>query len=143
MPTKNMNEIPEQPEDPADDRKEKKTRTGPRGGDHARIEFCPVPASELGDSEPVDWLWHGYIAPETTTLIVGRWKAGKTTLICHLLKEMANGGNLAGEVQAAKVLVISEETGRVWKKRRDEIGLGDHVHFEVRPFRGRPMGKHG
>jgi KaiC/GvpD/RAD55 family RecA-like ATPase len=92
----------------------------------------------LGDSEPVDWLWHGYIAPETTTLIVGRWKAGKTTLICHLLKEMANGGNLAGEVQAAKVLVVSEETRRVWKKRRDEIGLEDHVHFEVRPFRGRP-----
>jgi hypothetical protein len=35
MPTENVNEIPEQPEGPTDDRKEKKTRTGPRGGDRA------------------------------------------------------------------------------------------------------------
>jgi KaiC/GvpD/RAD55 family RecA-like ATPase len=138
MVAKNVNEIPEKPEDSTNDRKEKKTRTGPQGGDRARIEFCPVPASELGDSEPVDWLWHGYIAPETTTLFVGEWKGGKTTLICHLLKEMANGGDLAGEVKASKVLIVSEETRRVWKRRRDKVGLGDHVHFEVRPFRGRP-----
>ena len=134
MPTENVNEIPEQPEDS----KEKKTRTGPRGGDRARIEFCPIPASELGASQKVEWLWHGYIAPETTTLIVGEWKAGKTTLICHLLKEMANGGDLAGEVRAAKVLVLSEEADPLWALRRDEFGLGDHVHFQVHTFKGRP-----
>ena len=65
MPTENVNEMPEKPEDSTDDTKKKKTRTGPRGGDRARIEFCPVPASELGDSEPVDWLWHGYIPQQS------------------------------------------------------------------------------
>jgi predicted ATP-dependent serine protease len=138
MVAENVNEIPEKPEDSTDDRKEKKTRTGPPGGGRARIEFCPVPASELGDSEEVDWLWRGYIAPGTITLIAGDAKAGKTTLICHLLKEMANGGNLAGEVRAAKVLVITEEPKKLWNGRRDEIGLGDHVHFAVQPFMSRP-----
>ena len=130
MPDKNMNEIPVKPENPTDDKTQ--------GGGRARNEFCPVPASELGDSEDVNWLWHGYIAPETVTLIVGEWKAGKTTLICHLLKEMANGGDLAGEVRAAKVLVLSEEIDSLWARRRDDFGLGDHVHFQVRPFMGRP-----
>jgi len=130
MPDKNMNEIPVKPENPTDDKTQ--------GGDRARNEFCPVPASELGDSEDVNWLWHGYIAPETVTLIVGEWKAGKTTLICHLLKAMTNGGDLAGEVRATKVLLLTEEANSLWARRRDEFGLEDHVHFLVRPFMGRP-----
>jgi hypothetical protein len=130
MPANNMFEISEKPESSIGDKAQ--------GGGRARNEFCPVPASELGDSEDVDWLWHGYIAPGTVTLIVGEWKAGKTTLICHLLKEMANGGDLAGEVRAAKVLVLSEEIDSLWARRRDDFGLGDHVHFQVRPFLGLP-----
>jgi hypothetical protein len=130
MPANNMFEISEKSESSIGDKTQ--------GGGRARNEFCPVPSSELGDSEDVDWFWRGYIAPRTVTLIVGEWKAGKTTLICHLLKEMANGGDLAGEVRATKVLVLSEETNSLWALRRDDVGLGDHVHFQVRPFLGRP-----
>jgi hypothetical protein len=37
----------------------------------------------VGATQP--WLWQGYLAPATVTLLTGRWKAGKTTLLSVLL----------------------------------------------------------
>ena len=31
--------------------------------------------------QPVDWLWHGFVAPGNLTLPSSQWKAGKTTLL--------------------------------------------------------------
>jgi hypothetical protein len=98
----------------------------------------PVPASQLGAGDQVDWVWEGYLARGHHSLVVGFWKAGKTTLLAHLLKLMGSGGKLITNVVATKVLVITEEGRGLWAKRRDEIGLGDHVEFLVRPFKGRP-----
>ena len=39
----------------------------------------------------VDWIWHGYLARGATTLLTSQWKAGKTTLVSVLLKQMAAG----------------------------------------------------
>lgn len=113
-------------------------RAYPRERDRARIEFCPIPASQLGDGEQVEWLWHGYVARGFVTLLVGLWKAGKSTLISYLLNAMESGGDLAGTVRAAKVLVITEEGSGLWARRRDEVGFGDHAHFDIRPFKCRP-----
>lgn len=30
-----------------------------QGREHARIEFNPVPASQLGAGEQIDWVWYG------------------------------------------------------------------------------------
>lgn len=107
--------------------------------DLARMEFPqPVPISQLGEGDSVDWLWNGYLAADHMTLFTGLWKAGKTTLLAHLLREFGKGGDLGGRVQPSRVLVVSEESRALWKRRRDEIGIGDHVHLYNRPFLGRP-----
>lgn len=102
-------------------------------------EFAiPIPASELGAGEPVEWVWQGYLARASSTLLTGLWKAGKTTLVAHLLAMMDKGGFLAGDVATGRALVVSEESGPLWAERRDAIGIGDHVHFILRPFKGKP-----
>ncbi|NNF44241.1 MAG: AAA family ATPase [Phycisphaerales bacterium] len=105
----------------------------------ARNEFKPIPASALGSGEAIDFIWDGYVARGFITLMVGFWKAGKTTLLAHLLHATAGGGVVGGEVQAVKVLVIAEEGAGLWARRRDEIGIDDNVQFIIRPFKGRPQ----
>jgi hypothetical protein len=70
-------------------------------------------------------------------LLVGLWKAGKTTLVSHLFATMYDGGQLAGEVTRCRVLVVSEEGSALWAQRRDKLGISDHVHIITRPFRAR------
>ena len=94
--------------------------------------------SQLGDSEGLTWAWKAYLAHAHVTILTGLWKAGKTTLVAHLLKEFGKGGELAGRVEPTRVLVITEESQRLWVRRRDEMGIGDHVHVVCRPFAGRP-----
>ena len=122
----------------ADQAKAIQIRASPRERDRARIEFSPIPASQLGDGEQVDWIWHGYVARGFVTLLIGLWKAGKSTLLSYLLKAMESGGDLAGAVRPVKTLVITEEGSSLWARRRDDVGFSDNAHFEIRPFKGRP-----
>ena len=92
----------------------------------------------VGEGTPIPWLWDGYLAAGFITLLTGLWKAGKTTLVAHLLRLLADGGELAGAVKPARVLVVTEENGGLWRRRRDELGIGDHVHLLPRPFNVRP-----
>lgn len=98
----------------------------------------PIPASELGDGEPMDWVWEGYLARGFVTLLTGLWKAGKTTLIAHLLRALGYGGDLGGAVERGNVLVICEEASNLWERRCRDLGIGDHAYFGIRPFLGKP-----
>jgi len=100
----------------------------------------PKPISQVApDFRGVPWLWHGYIGQRVYTLLLGLWKSGKTTLIGHLLRAMATGGEFCGlPVKSARVLVVSEESEPKWAERRDTLGLGDNVHLICRPWRARP-----
>ena len=122
----------------ADETKEIPIRAIPRKRDRARIECRPIPASSLGDGEQIDWVWHGYIARGFVTLLIGLWKAGKSTLLAHLIKAMQTGGDLAGTVVAGRALIITEEGSGLWARRRDAVGFGDHAYFDIRPFKCRP-----
>lgn len=104
----------------------------------AGIEFQGIPASQLGGESGVDWIWEGWLAREHITLLVGLWKAGKTTLVAHLLAATARGGDLAGQIQPCQVLVLTEEGTTLWARRRDALGIADNVHFVIRPFKGKP-----
>jgi hypothetical protein len=85
------------------------------------------------------WLWHGYLAAGNVTLLVGQWKAGKTTLLSVLLARLGVGGVLASQaVRPARAVVISEEADDLWADRIERLGIGHHVHLVGRPFRGRP-----
>ena len=106
-------------------------------------QWDPVPASQIAKSgNRICWLWHGFIAIGSTTLLIGLWKAGKTTLLKHVVKMMDAGGDLAGKIRPARVLLISEESSQLWHRRCRELGIGDDVHFVFRPFKGRPTHIH-
>jgi hypothetical protein len=107
---------------------------------HEETEFRNVWSSDLdADPQPHPWLWHGYLAPGSVTLLTSPWKSGKTTLVSALLCRMATGGELAGlAVRAGKAAVVSEESVAQWRLRKQKFGFGPHICWICRPFRGRP-----
>lgn len=95
----------------------------------------PVVASALKPEDVPTWLWQGYLARGHTTLLSALWKAGKTTLLAHLLRSLAAPGAFCGQpMEAGKVLYVTEESESRWVERRDDVGIQDHVRFIVRPF---------
>lgn len=103
----------------------------------------PIPASLLKRvSDEQRWIWKGYLARGTITLLSALWKAGKTTLLSYLLKAMESDGTFCNvAVTGSRVLCVTEEHESMWATRRDSIGLADNVHFLVRPFPTRPDAK--
>ncbi len=90
--------------------------------------------------ECIRWLWGGFIAPGMITLLTGLWKAGKSTMLAHVLRALdGSATEFAGQVVSpGKALVISEEAERHWVTRRDSLGLGDHISIMSRPFMFNP-----
>src|SRR5438552_2102613 len=79
------------------------------------------------------WLWHGYLAPGAVTLLTGRWKAGKSTLLSVLLARLKAGGELAGlPLAAGKAIVVSEESPQHWLRRSQHLDFGNHVGWFCR-----------
>jgi hypothetical protein len=90
-------------------------------------------------SSEADWRWRGYLAVGCFTLLTALWKAGKTTLLVHLIKALEEDGYFCDQkTTPCGVLVVSEEPAKLWVERRDRLTIGDHALFLIRPFRGRP-----
>lgn len=103
------------------------------------IHFATLDELRTRTPPGTDWLWDGYIAAGSVTLLTSRWKTGKTTLLSVLLAKMESGGMLGGRaVRAGHVAVVSEEGEGHWTARDARLLLGPHVHLACRPFRGRP-----
>lgn len=100
----------------------------------------PIPASALQRvSVDRQWIWDGCIARGGITLFSALWKAGKTTLLSHLLKALEADGSFCGRaVHQSRVLYFTEESETRWAERRDTLDLGDHIQFVVRPFLMKP-----
>lgn len=103
--------------------------------------WTPKPLSALKNhTGELPWVWENYVAKGSITLVVGLWKAGKTTLLAWLFKALGPDGD--GEfggfaVKSSRILVITEESETMWRSRRDKLGLGDHIEVISRPFLGR------
>lgn len=98
---------------------------------------------ELEPPKIVDnWVWKGYLARNSITLMSAYWKAGKTTLLTHLLRECQTGGELFGQqVDPTTVLYITEEHERLWYDRREKLGLDKArrtTGIITQPFKSRP-----
>lgn len=93
----------------------------------APLDFIPRPfdASEIRPGPAKRWIWEHYAARGAITLLVGFWKAGKTTLLGHLAKAMESGGSVGRPVSAGKVMVITEESHQSWFDRIQELGIGN------------------
>lgn len=92
--------------------------------EHSRNEFTLTALGELGPSESPDWIWPGYVARGGVTLLTGLWKAGKTTLLGHLLRDLPLGTGLVDVPMQDPVAIVSEEPAGVWARRRDALQLG-------------------
>lgn len=97
--------------------------------------------SELSaQADDTKWIWKGYIPRGGIVLLSALFKAGKSTLLSHLLKSF--GGSMADflglEVAPSRVLYITEEDESIWAGRRDTLMIGDYVGMCVRPFKMRP-----
>jgi len=97
-------------------------------------------ASELTAPPKADeWLWEGYLPRSGIVLLSALWKAGKTTLLSHLLRAFAESGSFLGQqIRASRVLYVSEEGERHWVRRRDDLRIGDHAGFYLQPFAAKP-----
>jgi hypothetical protein len=71
------------------------------------------------------WLWRGLIAPRQLTLLTGLWKAGKTTLLSHLLFHRNCAGTLLGQpVRPGVTAVVTEEMRAQWRSRAQKLPPG-------------------
>jgi hypothetical protein len=101
----------------------------------------PMP-QELWDTElaatpqsAADWLLHGFVARGNMTLLTSMWKAGKTTLLAHLLARRVSGQPLLGlTVAPGKTVVISEEPRQLWDDRCRQFNFGGQLCLFPQPF---------
>jgi hypothetical protein len=82
-----------------------------------------------------DWLLPGFISRGNMTLLTSMWKAGKTTLLAHLLARRNTGQPLLGlPVSAGKTVVISEEPRQFWAERCRQFNFGGNLCLFTQPF---------
>jgi hypothetical protein len=107
------------------------------------IENAPwavLPLGEAPHEQDVAWVWEGFLARGLFSDLYGLWKAGKSTVVGALLREMATGGELAGRpVAQGRALVVTEETAAKWARRAQELGIPmGHHDVLARPFKRQP-----
>ncbi len=104
--------------------------------------FAGLPMDQLDcarTNPAIDWLWHGYLARGSLTLLTSLWKAGKTTLVAGLLQRLGDGRPFLGhDCAASRVLVASEESADLWAARTRTMPVGPHAVLLPRPFVNRP-----
>ncbi len=82
-----------------------------------------------------DWLVPGFLARGNMTLLTSMWKAGKTTLLAHLLAHRVNSQPLLGRAVApGKSVVISEEPRSMWADRCRQFAFGGQLCLMCQPF---------
>lgn len=95
------------------------------------IRIIPLP--DLGEAVEPRWIWPaddgrgGYIGQGLITQMTGLWKAGKTTLLKHLIRDAVHAEGLCPNGVDGQIVVATEEPYSLWSARRDELGLDGRV----------------
>jgi len=101
----------------------------------------PKPASTLsrGSAAVIPWLWEGCLARGHSSLLSALPKAGKTTLLAYLLRQLQAGDECLGlATKPTRTILVTEESEILWARRRDSLRLDDHLGIISRPFLARP-----
>lgn len=96
------------------------------------LPFAPLSETLANTPPEPDWLWRGYLAPGTVTLLAGKPKVGKSTMLFELIAALGAGRSFLGlETAKAGVLLLSEERESTLQEKRllylAESGLEPHV----------------
>ena len=68
---------------------------GKKHGDpESQFRFDPIPASQFPTEPDPGCIWETFIATHSITMLSALWKAGKTTLLLHLIHTMEHGGRI-------------------------------------------------
>jgi hypothetical protein len=91
---------------------------------HSRVvEFRPFSALSELPAEP-EWLWRGYLAPGSLTMLAGHPFAGKSMLVGGLLRAIEDGREFLGRpTSKSTALVITEEDEGALRQRADVLDL--------------------
>jgi hypothetical protein len=80
-----------------------------------------------------DWCWDGYLASGAVTLLAGKPKVGKSTLLFALLKALLGGEPFLSRATCRLgALLLSEERESTLKEKVDRWGIGDGVDLLMR-----------
>jgi AAA domain len=91
--------------------------------------------ASLPESADTPWLLPGLIARGNMTMLTSMWKAGKTTLLAHLLSRRVTGQPLLGlPVTPGKTVVVSEEPRCLWAERCRRFNFGGNLCLIPQPF---------
>jgi AAA domain/DnaB-like helicase N terminal domain len=89
-------------------------------------------ALEGSDAERV-WAWDGYVGPEALTLLAGKPKVGKSTLLFALFSAFLRGEDFLGRaIDRAGVLLLSEERRNTLREKEEHFGLSGAIHLLMR-----------
>ena len=87
-----------------------------------------------GASEP-SWLWGGFVAKEALTVIAGRPKVGKSTLLFALLAAIRWGRPfLRHETERAGAVLLTEERPQTVLMKARALGLANSIRSEPIPI---------
>lgn len=82
--------------------------------------------AQLRQTPQPEWLWQGYVLPSNFTILSASPKAGKTTLLFHLMRSMMLGTPcLEQPTRAVPILYISEEADALLASRADMLDFQD------------------
>jgi 5S rRNA maturation endonuclease (ribonuclease M5) len=87
----------------------------------------------IADAPPEPaWIWEGYVAPGEVSLIAGRPKVGKSTLVFGLIAAILHGRPFVGRSTRGRgVLLLTEEGATTFAEKARAFGIANHPRFHV------------
>ncbi len=105
---------------PRNEKNEKKRDETQSGSTEPSIPFAAPMSEKLAGVPPEpNWTWDGYLSPGAITLLAGRPKVGKTTLLFPLIAALEQGRSfLDRSTTATRTLMLSEEREQTLAEKR-------------------------
>jgi hypothetical protein len=106
----------------------------------SRWRISPISVAGKKPNCTLEWLWEPYIAARQMNTWCGVPKAGKTTVLAHVLAAMCRGEQeFAGHrLVPTSTLIVTQEPPATWEDRRVRLSLNDRVVKVLESVDGSP-----
>jgi putative DNA primase/helicase len=103
------------------------------GRNERKLPFAPLAIALANVPAEPPWTWDGYLAPGAITLLAGRPKVGKSTLVFGLFEAiLAARTFLEHTTRAQGILLLSEERESTLAEKARRFGLEGNLHLLMR-----------